>query len=245
MLSPTASNWKYDPFFEPVRGDRHHPAIEAAEKYVVDKKLEEHEFFEYGKTSLNALKIWVTQELIVTGPFSQLIFKVCANIKNVHVRGMLAEVAAGEHGPLNAERVATSSHPWLLHKLREHLEIPTRDVRPLDETVEFLKILEQACDDPLRGIGALGVGNERLLIPEYTAVRQTFFACIPDFKMDAFFVANISEDWEHYRLMTAAAASLIAMGGNPNDFLDAAKRSVDSRYDFYDALLARIKRAGA
>jgi hypothetical protein len=243
MLSPTLSNWKYEPYFEHVQCDSVHPAIHAAEQYVVNKHLERHEFFEYGKTSPKALKMWVTQELIVTGPFSQLIFRVCADIRNVHVRGMLSAVAAGEHGPINSEGIAESAHPWLLHKLREHLQIPCEAVKPFDETLTFLRILEEACESPLRGIGALGVGNERLLIPEYTAVRQTFFACIPDFKMDDFFVANISEDWEHYRLMMGAAAALIAMGHNPDDFLESAKRSVDSRYEFYDALLARIKGA--
>lgn len=233
-------DWRYSDWFEPLSRAPEHPALQQAEDYVVRKRIESHPFFVYAKDSRSALAAWVSQEVVVTGIFAQLLLKVAAEIKNVHIRAIMMEVISGEHGSNTPAGVASRSHPWLLHKLRVSMELQENEITPFAETEEFLQIMYEECSRPLSGIAALGIGNERLLVPEYTAVKQTFEHCWPEAAYKGFLNANIQEDINHSKLMREIAGELISKGGLADEYLNGASRSVDARYTFYDKLLARV-----
>lgn len=233
--------WIFEEWFSIPVTEAPHPVVRQAENYLLDKHIERHEFFEYAAHSPQALREWVTQEIIVTGPFSQLLLQVSAIIKNVHVRSMVVEVASEEHGGTISKTIAEESHPWLLREMMDSMNIPSESIQPYPETDEFLDILRQECYDPLRGIAALGVGNERLLIPEYGAVKNAFAQGWPTCKYQAFLDANIEADKRHSELMSEAAVALIAQGAEPSSYLDAAIHAIDARYEFYNKLLSRVK----
>jgi Iron-containing redox enzyme len=237
-------NSTYEDWFEPPpASERPHPVIAEAEQYVSRTRIEEHEFFRYAAGSRYALIIWVTQELMVTGPFAQCMLYVASLLRNVHSRSRMTAAAWGEHSPVR-DGVARGAHPWLLHQLRESMGISRRDVHALPMTDEFLRDLRSTCADPLRGVAAIGVGNERLIIPEYNAVKSAFAAAFPTSAYEPFLDANISEDGHHARLLQEVAACLIAEGGDPVAYLEAARLSVDSRVTYYDRLLEWVGQCG-
>ena len=136
--------------------------------------------------------------------------------------------------------MARWSHPWLLHRLRESMGIEAQAIRPLDETNEFLDVLFEECKTPLTGVAALGMGNERLLLPEYVALRKSFEQCWPDCDYSGFLEANLTADAEHARMLGIVASAMIMRGCDPRVYLEAAKRSVDSRIRYHDRLLLRF-----
>jgi len=68
----------------------------------------------------------------------------------------------------------------------------------------------------LAALGALGIGSEKLLVPEYIAVRQVFETAWPDCQYQTFLDANVDDDIWHALLMPKAAGALIALGGDPH-----------------------------
>jgi hypothetical protein len=120
------------------------------------------------------------------------------------------------------------------------MSIPTESVKPFPETERFLAHLyAECCSETIRGVGAIGIGNEALLVPEYTAVRAAFETSWPEADHRPFLNANIEEDTEHALLMAEIAAVLIADGADPQAYLSAAKEAVASRISYYDRLLER------
>lgn len=234
--------WSYAAWFEPhaPAPETWHPAVADAEEYILHTAIEQHPFFSHAAHDPAALAAWVTQELVVTGPFAQYMLIVGAGIENVHTRARLMKVVGGEHlGYRNG--VATRAHPWLLNSLRESMGIPPSAVIPFEETEQFLaELYSDCCSDTLSGVAAIGVGNERLLIPEYTAVRAAFATGYPTADYATFLDANINEDREHAALMNEVAAILIADGADPDVYLDRARHAVDCRIQFYDKLLDRV-----
>lgn len=240
LVPPWGESWEYEEWFALPNVSACHPAVKEAESYLVDRHIENHPFFIYAASSRAALKAWVSQEVVVTGFFSQALLKVASAIRNVHLRSMVVEVIDGEHGCVEGN-AAKRSHPWLLHRLRESLAMNSHNIRPLEETQEFLDLLFKECEDPLKGVGALGMGNERLLLPEYGALRKAFERCWPECEYEGFLDANLRADAEHARMLGVVASALIEGGGNAESYLAAAKRSVDSRLRYHDKLLARFK----
>ena len=232
--------WKYDEWFAPPIIAGPHPAVTEAERYLIDQHIERHPFFAYAASSREALTTWVSQEIVVTGFFSQALLRVAALISNVHLRTMMMKVIEGEHGRLD-DNTARWSHPWLLHKLRQSLNVDVAQIRVLEETREFVDIMHGECGTPLRGVAALGMGNERLLLPEYAALRGAFEQCWPDCGYKGFLDANLNADAEHARLLGVIASALIERGGDPEVYLRAARRSVDSRIRYHDRLLSRFQ----
>lgn len=240
LSSPDNSAYfDYAEWFEPPPLEKPHPVIAEAEQYVIASRIEAHEFFKVAAASRHSLCVWVTQELIVTGPLALCMLHVASMLPNVHLRSRMTHVAWGEHSTLR-DGIARRAHPWLLHQLRESMGIPRRDVQPLPMTDDFLRDLRSKCEDPLQGVAAIGVGNERLILPEYTAVKAAFAAGFPSCVYEPFLDANISEDVQHARLMQDLAAGLIAQGRDPLSYLEAARLSVDARITYYDRLLEWI-----
>lgn len=240
--SVTASCWEYENWFKPYQLDDRdwHPHIRTAQRYVDESAIGCHPFFTYASSHFDAVAAWVSQELVVTGPFSQLLLFVASKIENVHVRARVAKVAYGEHLGLR-RGVASRAHPWLLDRLRDAIGVPETSVGPLPETAAFLEQLTKLCSrSTIAGVAAIGVGNEHLLLPEYEGMRNAFIAVVPDGLATDFFDANIREDESHSRFMYESAAILISQGANADEYLQVAKRSVDGRLQYYDQLLARV-----
>jgi hypothetical protein len=100
-------------YFAPLNmgGDR--SFIAKAEAIEAAAGIGSHPFFALALRDPEALRFWVSQEAVVTNPFSQILFATMSNIRNVHIRTLLLPVVTGEHGKLFGDR-ARSSHPWLI-----------------------------------------------------------------------------------------------------------------------------------
>jgi hypothetical protein len=242
VVKHVQEDWSYPSYFEPFSASDLPDAVIRANEYQEAASIQDHRFFQIALVSRDALRLWASQEAVITGPFSQLLLLVAARIDNVHLRAGLVEVIRGEHNnPGN--QVARHSHPWLLHKLCTSLGLGASDVRPLPATLRFLQVLSDTTDTLLSALGALGVGNERILIPEYSAVRSCFNACYPEADYKGFLEANISEDTEHSAIIQRIASALITSGANPQNYVDGAKQAVDARVAYYDELVSIISRS--
>jgi hypothetical protein len=114
------------------------------------------------------------------------------------------------------------------------------EVQPLPETLEFLRLLEGEVKSVIRGLAATGIGNERLILAEYTSVKSCFAACWPSSDYSRFLDANIGEDLRHSEILADVASILIAQGANGEEYYAAARQSVDSRVRYYDQLASRV-----
>lgn len=206
-----------------------------------EAKIENHPFFTTAKHSREAMILWTSQEAIVTNPFSQILFQLIGNVKNVHVRSILMPVVGGEHSKVK-EGKASKSHPWLIWKLCSSLGITADDIKPTNAIVDFVRTLEMAAENPMYGLGVLGIGNELMLLAEYCAVELCFDAACPDADYKDFLHANIGEDEVHSRLIGDAAAALATLGHSKQDFLVGAKDGIAARVKYYDALHKLIQK---
>ncbi len=234
-------NLKMSEYFEPLKENPDRSFVEVASKIERDAKIENHPFFATAKNSRDAMILWTSQEAIVTNPFSQILFQLMSNVKNVHVRSILIPVVGGEHSKVKAG-TATKSHPWLIWKLCRSLNIEAKDIKPTHAIIDFIKVLSDAAENPMYGLGVLGIGNELMLLAEYRAVESCFDVACPEADYRDFLHANIEEDEAHSRLIGDAAASLAALGFDSNDFLRGAKDGVQARVSYYDSLLNEIKK---
>lgn len=224
-------------YFDPIKPDIDRSFVNVAEALEREAKIEEHPFFTVAKGKREAVVLWASQEAIVTNPFSQMLFRVMSNVKNVHVRSTLLPVVHGEHSPLR-NGVADRSHPWLIWRLCRSLGIS--EMRPTKAIIEFIGVLERDADSPMRALGVLGIGNELMLLAEYRAVEACFDAVCPEADYREFLHANIGEDETHTKLIGDAAAALAALGHSAADFIAGAREGVDARVRYYDMLLTEI-----
>jgi len=227
-------------YFQPVltTGDR--SFVSDAEAIERKAAIENHEFFAIAMNSREALKFWAAQEAIVTNPFSQILLHVIGGIKNVHIRSILMPVVAGEHSPIR-NGIAGRSHPWLIWKLCRSLSLEEVDIFPSRAVSEFIATLESTVDEPMRALGALGIGNELMLLSEYKAVESCFEKAAPDAEYRDFLRANIGEDEEHTKLIGTAAAALTELGYDKGEFVRGAQLGVDARVAYYGTLLEEFK----
>jgi hypothetical protein len=230
-------SWRYAELFEPLTGSSTHSVVDRVEAYVESVELQHHPFFAQAAVSKSALTLWVSQELVMTNAFSQLVMYAASRITNVHARAVLAEVAYGEHG--RAKRgLAKASHPWLLNQLRDSIGLSTTAVKPEKPTRDFIQRLASGLHSPLASIAFIGVGNERLIVPEYEALRSCFQELWPTANFEPFLQANLTEDITHSRLCYELASMLIRTDEHAIQFEAASRASVDSRVQYFDDLLA-------
>jgi hypothetical protein len=237
-LIPDARNGFPTAYFDPPSFTEF-PELAEAHAYQERAQIERHPFFDVASRRADALRMWAEQEAVVTGPFSQLLLMLGSKITNVHLRAVFLPVVTGEHHRLQ-QGIASASHPWLLNKLCLSIGVKTHTIAPSAAVLQFVSVLEHQCGQAMRGIGALAVGNERMLIPEYTAVRACFESVYPNADFAPFLDANIDEDREHTMLLERVAAGLVGFGHAPSDFLRGAQEGVDARVQYYDALLRMI-----
>jgi Iron-containing redox enzyme len=228
--------WSHAEFFEPSRFSELHPIVNDVEAYIASVELNRHPFFSLAEKNADALLLWVSQELVMTNAFSQIVLAAASAIRNVHVRSVLAEVAYGEHGRCK-HGVAAKSHPWLLDQLRSSVGLSDSSVHPHEATVAFIDRLCGFLHSPLAAIAGIGVGNERLIEPEYAAVKLCFDRAFPAASFRPFLDANLNEDLIHSRLCYEAASVLINTPEDAARFFEYAKESVDSRVRYFDELL--------
>lgn len=215
-----------------------------AQSIADDSGLTNHPFFVTAKESPDLLRLWVSQEAMVTGPFTQLLLLAAGQISNVHLRARFMEVVNGEHNHMR-DGLALHSHPWLLYQLCNSLGIAVKDVRPLPPTLRFLESVCSEMHDLLLTLGVLGVGNERLLLTEYAAILECFDACLPDAHHEPFLRANITEDTTHSSIIENIAA--VYASGDPaalDRYRLGAELGVAARLTYYDDLLEEWNRNG-
>lgn len=233
--------YRYDDWFRPVSIGERPDAVKEALAYADGCGISSHEFFQIATSSPAALRLWVSQELVVTGPFSQELLRLASHLPNVHTRAMLMVVINGEHGRVT-RGCARRSHPWLLDQLRASMQMQQNAIWPCEETQEFLERLHADIETPLTGLAAAGVGNERLILSEYTAIKASFSNGWKSADYEPFLNANIGEDLMHSEILSDVAASLIANDEDAELYYDAAVRSVRSRITYYDHLAERARR---
>ena len=232
--------WEYGTWFMPPPTTELHSAVDDVERYIQSRQLEDHPFFKAAYESEKALRLWVCQELIITNAFSQIVLFSAATLVNVHLRSMLTDVAFGEHGIVR-NRIAQRAHPWLLNQLRESMDIAMDEVRPAPATLALIKRLAESTNHPLKAVAWIGVGNERLIIPEYSAIKLCFEHCLPKVNYREFLDANLNEDMGHSRLCYEVASALISLGADPDHFRQEAMASIDSRIQYFDELLQSLE----
>lgn len=176
----------------------------------------------------------------MTNAFSQLVLRAASQIRNVHVRAILTEIAYGEHGRARGG-FAKRAHPWLLERMRMSIGLDRHRVKPQRPTTEFIRRLANRLTEPLEAVAFIGIGNERLIAPEYAAVRRCFQALTPDADFEPFLKANIDEDITHARLCYELGGILVRNDADETIFLDAASASIDSRVKYFDDLLVLAK----
>src|SRR5690349_3176645 len=101
--------------------------LERVEAYVVARRLEDHPYFHYALERPEALSVWLSQELVMTNVFSQIVLFAASRVENVHVRAALCAVASGEHGSLRNGK-ARRAHPALLDQLRSAVGLSEGDI---------------------------------------------------------------------------------------------------------------------
>lgn len=236
IVSDLSDSWNYDKWFAPSDAYSEADAFDLANKFHDEADIGSHEFFKVAASERRALELWAGQEAVVTGPFSQLLLLVGARISNVHLRASFMNVVQGEHN-LVRDRRALQSHPWLLHKLCTSMNLNVATLKPMPFTLRFLNALAETTSNTMQALGALGVGNERMLIPEYGAIRNCFSSCYSDAAYDGFLMANIEEDAEHTEIIEMVARSLAISGHAAEDYYAGARVGVLARVRYYDEIL--------
>jgi hypothetical protein len=239
------SGWSFDKHFRSAQQNAadaaQFPAIIEARLLLSRCEIGEHKFFSYAANHREALMWWTSQEAVITNHFSQVLFRLLSTIENVHVRSILAPVVVGEHSALR-EGIAYGSHPHLLSKLVVDIGIDPNSVVPLPMTVAFANALEGCVKEIPYALGFLGVGNEAMLVPEYTAIEAAFSRHYPRDVYRPFLRANIEEDINHKNLMEIAAANCI---NNPHEselYINGARDGINARIKYYNDLYDYVVR---
>ena len=155
---------------------------------------------------------------------------------------MMLEVASAEHGAVNEAGIAVDSHPWLLQQLCVSLELDICQIKVAPETEAYLTTLDSLCrSSPIEGIGALGPGNEFLLLQEYRALADSFEAALPESQYSTFFNANLTQDERHHEVLAMVATGLIELGAPSELYVESAIRAAEARIEFYDSFLVKLK----
>jgi hypothetical protein len=235
----SAARWSFSEHFgdvqlvsEPGRD----PTIQAARGYLASAAIANHLFFRKAFGKQNALALWAAQESVITNHFSQTLFAMMSLIKNVHLRSALLPVVTGEHSELRGGR-AVGSHPHLLAKLVADLGVAPEAVEPIEPTIRFADVLTDSLCSLPRALGCLGIGNEAMLVPEYTAVEKLFAELYPRELYRPFLRANIEEDRHHSNLMEIAAVSIFRCEYDRAEFLEGARIGINGRLRYYDGLI--------
>jgi len=234
-LSGSQESWNHSRFLARPNFAAEVRQIDAASNYLSASRVGNHRFFEAAEDSILALQLWSEQELVISSMFSQALAAWLSSIHNCHVRAAVVPVLAGEHGTFRRFE-AVGAHPALAEALCISLDSSLELIPVLAPTRHFLVELAGNAKEPMVGAGFLGIGNEKMLLPEYRAVRRCFAKRAPHSSFHDFLDANIDEDEGHHRLIELAVRGLVSIGYDAEEFLQGAIRGVDARITYLDGL---------
>src|SRR6266446_6156569 len=184
----------------------------SAARFVRDADIGNHDFFRHANENKIAMRCWVAQELTITNAFSQRLCETAGLFANVYIRQHLLELVMDEHEFQDDAGIVHPAHPVLLQRVAGIVDLQMNAVRRLEPTKRYLRILENLCSHgPLQALGAIGVGNELLLVSEYTAARESYISSFSRKDGADFFDANISADTHHYEVCAAAASAFCTL----------------------------------
>jgi Iron-containing redox enzyme len=218
--------------------------IARSKDYVTKAHIADHEFFELASESRPLVRLWVAQELCITNAFSQILLGVAAMLPNVYLRRHFLEVVVGEHGDPNEEGDRALPHPVLLRRAADAVGLNIDGITMLPQTQAYLSTLSKICSDgPLAALGAIGVGNEALLVDEYKAACSAFQSAFGSKSETVFFSVNIDADDNHYEICASTATAHCALYGEKARNYDyAAERAIMARAHFYEELVRAHRR---
>jgi hypothetical protein len=109
----------------------------------------------------------------------------------------------------------------------------------LPQTERYLDTLINICaSGPLSALGAIGVGNELLLVEEYGAANRAYAMAFDGHAGSVFFAANIDADDTHSRLCAEIASGFCDLYGvSASEYDYAAERAIMARQHFYNQLV--------
>src|SRR5688500_7363452 len=77
-------DWTYDDFFDRPRagsaGFSFDAVVNEVDEAVASRTLDTHRFFDLAAASADALLLWVSQELVMTNAFSQLVLLAASRV---------------------------------------------------------------------------------------------------------------------------------------------------------------------
>lgn len=202
----------------------HHPLLKAARAQALSR---EH------------LKLFAVQESFVSLAFPAMMAEVVARIPYTleAVRYPLITNMFEEVG----ERSLNESHPALLRRLAGALGAADHEIstaQPLLKTKQYLDALFSICRDSsyLRALGAIGYGNEYLVLFEYPPFREATRAVGCPEEVLRFFDVNIEADATHTVNLERALAHACTGPGDVEAIYDGMMQSLAARNLFYDGL---------
>lgn len=205
-----------------------HPLLEAARRHELTKAQ---------------LKIFAIQESFVSLSFPAMLAETIAHVPYAleQVRYPLIVNMFEEVG----ERDLSQSHPSLLRSLAKGLGASDEEVvnsKPLPKTEAYLGMLFEICrgESYLRSLGAIGYGNEYLVLFEYPPFRDATRAVGGEDAILRFFDVNIEADAEHTVNLERTLAAACRGSGDVGQILDGMLQSLQARQVFYDGLWEEI-----
>ena len=73
LIHDIIKKWHYEQWFSPIPSLSTSDAFDRANSFQEQVGIENHKFFTIAATERGALRLWASQEAIVTGPFSQML----------------------------------------------------------------------------------------------------------------------------------------------------------------------------
>ena len=108
-------------------------------------------------------------------------------------------------------------------------------VWPRPPTIRFIERLSQRLYNPLEAIAFIGIGNEKLIEPEYAAIRRCFETLMPKAEFNPFLDANIKEDLATRSCVTHWQLCLL-MDPRPRDSFLMPPRPVSNHHESHTSM---------
>jgi hypothetical protein len=236
------STWASERFFAPVPTELD-GAVVAARTLIRESGFSDHPIFvENRLADMTALRLWASQELVVSTYFGQTIAAWLARIDNCNLRALILPVFVGEHGEFGTHD-APNAHPNLALKFATSLALDPSDVHPRTYASKFIETLWRVANEAsmIYVAGFIGVGNERLILREYALVKRAA-AVVESAAAVEFLDENIAEDSMHSRAMELFASALIGLGDSSQEYARGALDGITTRRKFYDGLYDDLAR---
>ena len=199
---------------------------------------------EQGKFSKDQIKAWALQEYFVSLSFPRMMAAVVTKIPDVHEAAKYPLVK-NTYEELGADEGLKRSHPQLLRNLIRGLGGTEEELAKNKQnqgTKYYLDRLYEICLNRsfLEGLGAIGHGNEYLVIYEYGKFMKGMnLRGLLEPKFLEFFTVNIKADVEHTAEIEKAMASFLTPETMPL-IEESAREALEARIPFYDDICSQL-----